>query len=270
MGELQNPFLNTSEYHTPEGSRHWLDKLSLGSRFYFMLKFIYFVFKNRRIANRGLYSRQIWIRSSVEIMKLMEQCGGRLHITGIEHFSNIKEPVVFVSNHMSTLETMVFPGIIATHKEVTFVVKDSLVTHPAFGPVMRATHPIVVSRSDSRGDFKIVMDRGKEMISNGYSVVIFPQSMRKVEFVPKEFNTLGVKLAKSNNVLVVPVAIKTDFWGNGKLIKDLGPINRSKPIHIAFGKPIAIQGNGSEDHQSVIRFIESHLEKWNTEDTRKN
>lgn len=36
-------------------------------------------------------------------------------------------PVVFVSNHMSTLETFVFPCIIAPVMKVTFVVKDSLV-----------------------------------------------------------------------------------------------------------------------------------------------
>ena len=50
-----------------------------------------------------------------------------------------------------------------------------------------------------------------------------------------------MKLAKKAGVQVVPVAIKTDFWGNGKLIKELGPLDRHKPIHIKFGEPFTIQ-----------------------------
>lgn len=128
--------------------------------------------------------------------------------------------------------------------EVTFVVKDSLVKHPFFGPIMRARNPIVVSRSNSREDFQTVMKRGQELLSEGISIIIFPQSTRTVEFKPKEFNSLGVKLARTAKVQVIPVAIKTDFWGNDKYLKDLGPIDRSKPIHMAFGEPLSIDGSG--------------------------
>ena len=53
-------------------------------------------------------------------------------------------------------------------------------------------------------------------------------------FKPEEFNSIGVKLAKKAGVPVVPVAIKTDFWGNGRIIKELGPIDNKKTIHIKF------------------------------------
>jgi len=55
--------------------------------------------------------------------------------------------------------------------------------------------PIVVSRHNSRKDFVLVMTRGKEILSGGRSLVIFPQSTRLIDFRPKEFNSLGVKLA---------------------------------------------------------------------------
>jgi 1-acyl-sn-glycerol-3-phosphate acyltransferase len=157
---------------------------------------------------------------------------------------------------------MVFPGIIAPIKEVTFVVKDSLVKHPLFGPIMRARSPIVVGRSDSREDLVKVMQQGQELLSKGISVIIFPQSHRRVEFIPKEFNSLGVKLAKAANVQVIPVAIKTDFWGNGKYIKEVGRINRNKPIYMDFGAPMSIHGTGKEEHSKIIDFIISHLAKW--------
>ena len=140
---------------------------------------------------------------------------------------------------MSTLETMIFPSIICSIKRVTFVVKESLVKHPLFKDVMLSRDPIVVGRSDPRKDLEAVMNGGADLLSKGISIVIFPQSTRSLEFRPEEFNSLGVKLAKKAGVPVVPVAIKTDFWGNGKYIKELGPIDGKKPVHYKIWRTIS-------------------------------
>jgi 1-acyl-sn-glycerol-3-phosphate acyltransferase len=71
-----------------------------------------------------------------------------------------------------------------------------------------------------------------------------------------------VKLAKKAGVKVVPVALKTDFWGNGKIVKELGPIDRHKPIWFKFGEPFPISGNGKEENQKIIDFIKSSLKEW--------
>jgi len=180
----------------------------------------------------------------------------------MENITKSPGPVLFIGNHMSTLETMILPCIIGPHKELTFVVKESLVKHPLFGDVMKSRDPIVVGRTDPRKDLEAVMNGGVEKMTNGVSIVIFPQSTRSVEFKPDEFNSLGVKLAKKAGVYVVPVALKTDFWGNGKLIKELGPIDRHKPIFIKFGEPFQVRGNGKEENQKIIDFITSSLDEW--------
>ena len=251
------------EYNTPDDApRHWLDLASLGTRTFFTGSFIKVVLTNASISRKGLYDRETWVSSSLDMLHLIENCKGRFHITGIDNIRNLQEPVVYVSNHMSTLETMIFPGIIASMHEVTFVVKDSLVKHPFFGPVMRARNPIVVSRSNSREDLVKVLTQGQQKLKDGTSVIIFPQSTRNVTFRPSEFNTLGVKLAAKAGVKVIPCAIKTDFWENGRWLRDLGPINRSKPIHIAFGPPLSISGTGKDEHAEIIAFIAEHLKEW--------
>jgi len=106
------------------------------------------------------------------------------------------------------------------------------------------------------------MNGGADILASGVSIVIFPQSTRSVEFRPEDFNSLGVKLAKKAGVKVIPVAIKTDFWGNGKFIKEIGPVDASKTIYIKFGEPMAISGNGKEDNQKIIDFIQSSLKDW--------
>jgi len=260
---LKKPYFTNDSYHTEENTpRFLLDRLMLDTRLYFMSKYFSIVLKSRSLALKGQYDTEPWALSSYDVFKLIEGCGGRFHITGLENLNKCQGPVVFISNHMSTLETMVFPCIIAPHMNVTFVVKESLVTHPFFGPIMRSRNPIVVSRANSREDFQTVMKMGQKLLSEGTSIIIFPQSTRTVEFAPKEFNTLGVKLARNAKVKVIPIAIKTDFWGNAKYLKDFGQISRNKPIHMAFGEPLSIEGSGKEENELIIEFISSHLAKW--------
>jgi 1-acyl-sn-glycerol-3-phosphate acyltransferase len=258
-----NTFLEGNSYHTPqEQQRHWLDKMSLNSSVYFILSFIRTVLRTRPIAVRGKYDKKAWIDSSHDIFRLIERCGGKFHITGLDNLRMINGPVVIISNHMSTLETMIFPGLIAPFRDVTFVVKDSLVKHPFFGPVMRSRNPIVVSRANSRDDLMIVLNKGLEYLAKGISIVIFPQSTRHEVFNPQEFNSLGVKLAARAGVPIIPVAIKTDFWKNGRIFKDLGPIDRKKPIQIEFEKPLIVNGSGKEENAKIIEFISSRLQSW--------
>ena len=246
--------------------RKLLDRITLNTRLYFMIRYISIILRDRKIALEGKYDKETWAATSNNILRLIEECGGRFHIEGLDNLRNRKESVVLISNHMSTLETMVFPGIIAPFMDVTFIVKDSLVEHRYFGPIMKAREPIIVGRTNSREDFKKVMTEGPELLAKGISIVVFPQSTRKDEFIPSEFNSLGVKLANKANVNVIPVAIKTDFWGHGKFLKDLGPIKRNKPIYMDFGKPMEIIGSGKEEHEKIIEFISSSLTKWEGKD----
>ena len=256
-------YFDSTSYHTPEKEHlPFLEKILLNNRLYFTLNYAKVVLRTRKEALRKLYTTKAWTDSSFEIFRFIEKTGGKFHITGMENITKPPGSVLFISNHMSTLETMILPSIIGPHKELTFVVKESLVKHPLFGDVMRSRNPIVVGRTDPRKDLEAVMNGGVDLLKNGISIVIFPQSTRSVEFKPEEFNSLGVKLAKKAGVDVVPIALKTDFWGNGKLIKEAGPLDCHKPIHIKFGEPISITGNGKVDNQRILDFIQSSLEEW--------
>jgi 1-acyl-sn-glycerol-3-phosphate acyltransferase len=257
------PFFTGNSYDTPDDKRRLLlDRVFLNTRWYFVGGYVGEIIRTRSIALRGQYDRSVWADSSHRVFRLIEDIGGRFHLRGLDNLRSCRPPLVIVSNHMSTLETFVFPSIIAPFIEVTFVVKDSLVRHPLFGPIMRARNPIVVKRENPREDFQTVMTRGMELLAKGTSVIIFPQSTRSAEFVLEEFNSLGIKLAKAAGVPVMPVAVKTDFWENGKYLKDLGAIKRNRPIHMVFGQPFSVQGTGKEDHQKIIDFIVSHLQEW--------
>jgi 1-acyl-sn-glycerol-3-phosphate acyltransferase len=263
---MQKGYFDSYSYHTPEKETLSIkEKILLDNRIYFAFGYAAVVLRTRKEAIRKVYDTKAWTDSSFEVFRIIEKTGGKFHITGMENITKSAGSVLFISNHMSTLETMILPSIIGPHKELTFVVKESLVKHPLFGDVMRSRNPIVVGRTDPRKDLEAVMNGGVDLLRNGISIVIFPQSTRSLKFKPEEFNSLGVKLAKKAGVEVVPIALKTDFWGNGKLIKELGPLDHNKQIHIKFGEPMRVSGNGKEENQRIIDFIQSSLKEWNAE-----
>ena len=256
-------YFNSFTYNSPDkGKKSLWDKIIHCNRLYFTIKYAGVVLKTRREAIKGNYDTKAWADSSIYIFRFIEKAGGVYRISGMENISKDPGPVVFIGNHMSTLETMVLPGIIAPHREVTFVVKESLVNHPLFGHVMRSRDPIVVGRTDARKDFETVMTKGMELLSKGTSIIIFPQSTRSVEFKPEEFNSLGVKLAKKAGVNVVPIALKTDFWGQGKIVKELGPLDSKKIIRFKFGEPFPVTSPGKAENQRIIDFIQASLKEW--------
>lgn len=223
---------------------------------------IFTVFRAGRIAYRGKYSPEEWVQSSYEIIRGMEQCGTVVSVMGMENFLNIDGPCVFVGNHMSTLETFVLPCLIQPHKEVTFVVKDSLLKYPFFGPVLASRDPIIVTRKNLKADLTAMLQGGAERLAAGRSIIVFPQSSRSLHMDPKHFNSIGVKMAKKAGVPLIPVALRTDSWGTGRLIKDFGPIRPSIGARFKFGKAIYVEGNGKAEHAAIVEFISKNLGDW--------
>jgi 1-acyl-sn-glycerol-3-phosphate acyltransferase len=228
----------------------------------YYIRLLYVLFHASLSARRGSLDNAKWAMYSHWILRVVESVGGNVNISGLESVSDQQGPVVYIGNHMSLAETLILPGIALAFNRVNFVIKEELRHYPVFGPIFRALGLIAVSRKNPREDFKVVLREGHKFISNGGSVIIFPQATRSVEFDVQAFNTLGVKLASRAGVPVVPVAIKTDFHGNGKWIKDMGPINPQKTLYFKFGNPLPASGKSREVHEQVVEFITQNLCAW--------
>jgi 1-acyl-sn-glycerol-3-phosphate acyltransferase len=231
----------------------------------FYPRMIYVVYMASRLCRRGKYDDGQWYASSTAILRALEKTGIMVEITGADNLKSPDGPCVFVSNHMSTLETFVLPAIIRPFKAVTFVVKKSLVEYPVFGHVMRSRDPVTVGRKNPREDLKAVLEGGTERLKAGISVVIFPQSTevtRSTVFDPRAFNSIGVKLARRAGVPVVPIAVQTDAWGTGRILRDFGRIDPSKDVQFCFGEPMAVRDSGKEEHQKTVEFIRDKLSQW--------
>ena len=127
---------------------------------------------------------------------------------------------------------------------------------------MRSRDPIAISQTNAREDFRAMMEGGVERLAKGISVIVFPEGRRAAKFDPAGFNTIGVKLARRAGAPIVPFALDTGAWGIGKWISDMGPIDPSRRVRIAFGKPIEVQGRGTEEHEAIIRYVSEKLAEW--------
>lgn len=267
----KNNMFDKDSYDTPaEKKRSLMNRLLLGNRFYFYAKNFYIFFKTGMCARRSELDAENQIFYSNQNFNLVENCGGKIHLKGLDNLTKLdNKPVILLGNHMSLLETALFHSIVRPRLDFTFVIKKALFKVPFFGDIMLSLQAIPVTRKDPRSDLKMLLREGKYLVKHGKSIIMFPQGTRSETFSPEQFSSIGIKLARAAKVDVVPFALKTDFLKNGKMLRDLGPVCPENHVHFEFGAPIKIDGNGRKANQQVIDFISSRLKKWNSEEEKK-
>lgn len=254
-GEL--PYGN---YRHPGGKRSWLFRLLPSLVFYTKVFFI--IRKASQSARKGEFDDNDFRNASAAVLHVFTDCGVDIQVEGTEHFRNLDGPCVFIGNHMSTAETFVLPCLLLPFRRICFVVKRSLIEYPIFKHIMISQRPIVVSRENPREDLRTVFDSGMAALKEGRSVIVFPQTTRRVDFDPSQFNSIGVKLASKAGVPVVPLALQTNAWSNGKWLKDMGRFRPEIPVRFAFGEPIDSSQRGKDVNDRVIQFIQTNLARW--------
>ena len=211
---------------------------------------------------RGGLTYEKWADACMASLNFAERLGSIVTFKGFEQRAAHDGPVVYVSNHMSTFETMVYPAALTTFGKIAIILKKNLTDIPVVGPTARSVGCIAVTRKNARDDLKTVLEKGAASIANGLSVLIFPQGTRQSVFESKCFNSLGAKLAERANVPLVPLAVQSDFLETGKWIRDFGPVDPARPIRFACG-PVLMPGQGAKKmHEQSIAFIAATLAAW--------
>ena len=210
----------------------------------------------------GKFDYEQWAAATYRSVAFAEKIKGRLVFEGFKERAEHDGPVVYVSNHMSTLETMILPVTLLSFNHISIVLKDSLADMPLVGKAFDRLGCIGVTRKNARADLQTVLKVGAERLEGGRSVLLFPEGTRQDEFTAKKFNSLGSKLAHRAGVPVVPIAVKTDFLKTGRLIRDFGQVDPSRPIHIACGPLFSPELGAKEMHTRCVDFIDGKLKSW--------
>ncbi len=164
---------------------------------------------------------------------ILKVCGLKVKVKGLENIDPTKSHI-YMTNHQSFLD--IFGLLASIPVDFKFIVKQELMRVPILGYNMRRAGYIGIERAEPR---KAVasMKAAAGRISNGASVLIFPEGTRSSDGKLLPFKKGGFNLALKSRCDIMPVTIS-----GSSLLAPKGSLRIKKgAFHIHFGKPISVK-----------------------------
>lgn len=266
--EFHHQLRTTGHYASPKGIRHFHLPSCLATPIFNLCMAEIFITGSVHSRRPGFIQKE-WPEFGLRFINLVERLGGYIEIEGFENMQSTQTPVVWVSNHVSSLETYLLPGILTAWPGLMIVLKEPLAHYPFFGEIVRAVDPIRLLRQNPIEDLRKVLKDGSKGLAEGRSALIFPQGARYRQFDATTLNTLGTKLALHAKRPVVPLAVSTNFLRIGQWHRDLfATVHPEVPVRIACGPQIPYELGAAEIQRRTLQFITDKLTEWEQRDSR--
>lgn len=155
----------------------------------------------------------------------------RPRITGREHVP-LTGPVLFVSNHLSGLDTILIPSF--SPRRVQFLAKASLFSSRVGGWFFRAIGAIPVLRNASTAA-QGALNSGRKVLEAGSAFAVFPEGTRSRDGRLYRGRSGAAWLALATAAVVVPVGL----IGTNRKLKT-SKTGRPHRVEMHFGEPISL------------------------------
>lgn len=186
---------------------------------------------------------QRWTR--FVIWWLRKTCQIECHVSGTDNLP--KEPVVVLSKHQSTWETLFLHQYLPP---LALIVKRELLWIPLFGWALAQLNPIAINRKTAISALKEIVKQGKKRLAQGQWVLIFPEGTRTAPGSRKPYGASGAMLAINSGCSVLPVAHNAgELWQRHAFVK------RPGVIKLVFGPNISSKGLTAKD-------LNAQAEEW--------
>ena len=163
-----------------------------------------------------------WLTMSISAARVI--CGVRHRMHGLDNLAaaNVAPLVIVLPKHQSTWETI---AVLTLFPDVAIITKKELLKVPIFGTFLRLSPMITIDRESGSRAIRKMNEEGALALSQGRSVLIFPEGTRSEPGAPVEFKR-GVELLYGKlNCDLLPVAMNSgDFWCPGRQNKKAGTI----------------------------------------------
>ncbi len=192
----------------------------------FIALVVCYPFDKKRVV---VHTLSIWITNAV-----FGFSGIRRKVIGMENIDP-KASYVMVLNHNSMADIITIYNLPLVFKWVS---KREVYRIPIIGRLLFAHGDIVINRASAKEAMQLVHDKGKEWLSKGASVAIFPEGTRSKDREIHNFKAGAFLLAKDAGVPILPIVLdNTDKmmrkgffmnWSNRITIKVLPPISKEE------------------------------------------
>lgn len=158
-----------------------------------------------------------------------------LHIDGLDKIEKISDKVLFISNHQSEIDPLIYVSIMT--KPVTFAAKQEALDMPFVGTAFKAIEGVPLDRANimnQLGEIKRIVSTIKS--EDKPNIAIFAEGTRNrhPENNCMEFKGGSIKLGYMANVPIVPIALYGTFR-----IFSIKHYLRRYPVYIKFFDPIS-------------------------------
>jgi 1-acyl-sn-glycerol-3-phosphate acyltransferase len=167
----------------------------------------------------------LWGRAMIRIMPSWS-----CEVEGREYLPTENQPMVIIANHESMADIW---GIYYLGIQFRWLSKESVFRIPVIGQAMRWSNYVAVNR-DSRQSGQLAMDESAKRIQQGLSMFFFPEGTRSTDGKIKPFKLGAFKLAKDEQVPVLPIAIH----GAGSMLPKHSWVPGSAHIRIKILPPL--------------------------------
>lgn len=142
--------------------------------------------------------------------------------------------ILYAINHRSLLDILVMENIFSKHnKNGTWVAKQELFDHWLYGGFFRASGCMSVDLENGKGMLKFFKQIKSTLAKvDDMNLYIFPEGERNKEVCVKKFQSGAAKIAKANNLKMVPVFIDDTL----ESVFKASPYEEKKVVKVYIGE----------------------------------
>lgn len=176
-------------------------------------------------------------------------CGVSCVYKGLEYLPEDGDPVVFVANHRSLFDAILFYRVMKGR--TGNLAKKELKKTPIIGWWIETVYGVLLDRKDRRQGMECVL-KCIELLKRGISMLVFPEGTRgHVENELLMFHKGTFKIATKSGARIIPVAIS----GTGDIFDDHRPYIKSHRAVMEFCEPIEISSLSEEEIANIHNIV---------------
>ena len=169
--------------------------------------------------------------------------GSRVEIQGLQNIP-ASEPVLFVSNHQGHFDSAVLLAYVRQPK--AFVASSAASKFPIFSIWFRFAYTVYLERDNVRQNYT-ALEKAKEVIEEGRSVVIYPEGIISSGPQTGEFKRGAFRPAFSTGIPIVPVVID----GTWKVMGEKNDTIQPTTIIVKILPAVPTKGLGRQEQQEL-------------------